>query len=86
MALHVCLTNGSIYLYAQQGDAALRELEGNALAGVKGAAGLQPSLEALNEVMGHERDIVLTRSACSCDALLAGVPPDEPFHLAPRHV
>ncbi|CAL8462058.1 g1589 [Coccomyxa elongata] len=45
----------------QEGDAALRELEGNALAGVKGAAGLQPSLEALNEVMGHERDIVLTR-------------------------
>ncbi|BDA41223.1 hypothetical protein COCOBI_02-0030 [Coccomyxa sp. Obi] len=45
----------------KEGDAALRELEGNALAGVKGAAGLQPSLEALNEVMGHERDVVLTR-------------------------
>ena len=46
----------------QEGDAALRELEGQALAGVKGAAGLEPSLEALNEVMGHERDVILTRS------------------------
>ena len=64
VALYVSVSSGGISLYAQEGDAALRELEGNALAGVKGAAGLQPSLEALNEVMGHERDVVLTRSAC----------------------
>ncbi len=48
-------------MFVQEGDAALRELEGQALAGVKGAAGLQPSIEALNEVMGHERDVILTR-------------------------
>lgn len=35
----------------------------HAVAGVKGAAGLEPSLEALNEVLGHERDVVLARSA-----------------------
>jgi hypothetical protein len=48
------------------------DVEAQALAGVKGAAGLELSLEAINEVIGHERDVILARSAHAlpCSALL----------------
>ena len=45
----------------QEGDDAFRELEFQALAQVKGAAGLEPSLEAMHQVFGHEGDAILTR-------------------------
>ena len=47
----------------QEGDDAFRELEFQALAQVKGAAGLEPSLEAMHQVFGHEGDAILTRQA-----------------------
>ena len=49
----------------QEGDAAFRELEFQALAQVKGAAGLEPSLEAMHQVFGHEGDAILTRRAAA---------------------
>ncbi len=45
----------------QEGDNAFRDLEYQALAQVKGAAGLEPSLEAMHQVFGHEGDVILTR-------------------------
>ncbi|CAL5220068.1 g2019 [Coccomyxa viridis] len=45
----------------QEGDNAFRELEYQALAQAKGAAGLEPSLEAMHQVFGHEGDVILTR-------------------------
>ena len=47
----------------QEGDNAFRDLEYQALAQVKGAAGLEPSLEAMHQVFGHEGDVILTRCA-----------------------
>lgn len=55
----------------QEGDAAFRELEFQALAQVKGAAGLEPSLEAMHQVFGHEGDAVLTRRGLA--ALLCAI-------------
>ena len=49
----------------QEGDEAFRELEFQALAQVKGAAGLEPSLEAMHQVFGHEGDAILTRQAAT---------------------
>ena len=45
----------------QEGDQAFRDLEYQVLAQVKGVAGLEPSLEAMHEVLGHEQDAILTR-------------------------
>ena len=45
----------------QEGDNAFRDLEYQALAQAKGAAGLEPSLEAMHQVFGHEGDVILTR-------------------------
>jgi len=45
----------------QEGEQAFRDLEYQALAQVKGMAGLEPSLEAMHEVFGHEQDAILTR-------------------------
>lgn len=47
----------------QEGDNAFRDLEYQALAQAKGAAGLEPSLEAMHQVFGHEGDVILTRCA-----------------------
>ena len=49
----------------QEGDNAFRELEYQALAQAKGAAGLEPSLEAMHQVFGHEGDVILTRRAAA---------------------
>ena len=49
----------------QEGDNAFRELEYQALAQAKGAAGLELSLEAMHQVFGHEGDVILTRRAAA---------------------
>lgn len=45
----------------QEGDDGMKQLEDEALMGLKGAAGLDSSREAMHEVLGHERDLILAR-------------------------
>lgn len=47
--------------HLQKGDDMLRELENRTLAEAKGASGLKPSLEAMEDTMGRERDLILAR-------------------------
>ena len=41
----------------------MKQVEDEALMGLKGAAGIASSREAMHEVLGHERDLILARSA-----------------------
>lgn len=45
----------------QEGDDGMKQVEDEALMSVKGAAGLATSREAMHEVLGHERDLILAR-------------------------
>ena len=58
-----CSAGSHIMATVQEGDNAFRDLEYQALAQAKGAAGLEPSLEAMHQVFGHEGDVILTRCA-----------------------
>lgn len=53
----------------QAGDDGMKQVEDEALMGLKGAAGMETSREAMHEVLGHERDLILARSVCQCSAL-----------------
>lgn len=41
----------------------MKQVEDEALLGVKGVAGMDTSRDAMHEVLGHERDLILARSA-----------------------
>lgn len=40
----------------------MKQVEDEALMGLKGAAGMEASREAMHQVLGHERDLILARS------------------------
>ena len=46
----------------QAGDDGMKQVEDEALMGLKGAAGMDTSREAMHQVLGHERDLILARS------------------------
>jgi hypothetical protein len=45
----------------QRGGDMMRELENRALAEAKGASGLEPSFQAMEDTLGSERDLILAR-------------------------
>ena len=47
----------------QVGDDGMKQVEDEALMGLKGAAGMDTSREAMHQVLGHERDLILARLA-----------------------
>lgn len=40
----------------------MKQVEDEALMGLKGAAGMDTSRKAMHQVLGHERDLILARS------------------------
>ncbi len=46
----------------QAGDDGMKQVEDEAMMGEKGMAGMDTSREAMHEVLGHERDLILARS------------------------
>ena len=50
----------------QVGDDGMKQVEDEALMGLKGAAGLDTSREAMHQVLGHERDLILARFLPHC--------------------
>lgn len=40
----------------------MKQVEDEAMMGLKGMAGMDTSREAMHEVLGHERDLILARS------------------------
>ena len=45
----------------QVGDDGMKQVEDEAMMGLKGAAGMDTSREAMHQVLGHERDLILAR-------------------------
>ncbi|DBB12972.1 TPA: hypothetical protein ACH3X3_005716 [Trebouxia sp. C0006] len=45
----------------QAGDDGMKQVEDEAMMGVKGVTGTDPNRDAMHEVMGHERDLILAR-------------------------
>lgn len=45
----------------QAGDDGMKQLEDEAMMGVKGVTGMDSNREAMHEVLGHERDLILAR-------------------------
>lgn len=45
----------------QVGDDGMKQVEDEALMGLKGAAGMDTSREAMHQVLGYERDLILAR-------------------------
>ena len=50
-----------IAIWLQAGDDGMKQVEDEALMGLKGAAGMDTSREAMHQVLGHERDLILAR-------------------------
>ena len=45
----------------QAGDDGMKQVEDEAMMGVKGVTGMDPNRDAMHEVLGHERDLILAR-------------------------
>ncbi|KAL0029847.1 hypothetical protein WJX77_003526 [Trebouxia sp. C0004] len=45
----------------QAGDDGMKQVEDEAMMGVKGVTGMDPNRDAMHEVLGHERDMILAR-------------------------
>ncbi len=45
----------------QAGDDGMKEVEDEAMMGVKGVTGMDSNRDAMHEVLGHERDLILAR-------------------------
>lgn len=45
----------------QAGDDGMKQVEDEAMMGVKGVTGMDPNRNAMHEVLGHERDLILAR-------------------------
>ncbi len=45
----------------QAGDDGMKQVEDEAMMGVQGVTGTDPNRDAMHEVMGHERDLILAR-------------------------
>lgn len=60
----------------QAGDDGMKQVEDEALMGLKGAAGMDTSREAMHQVLGHERDLILARclriSTCTAKLMQHG--------------
>lgn len=50
----------------QAGDDGMKQVEDEAMMGLKGAAGMDTSREAMHQVLGHERDLILARFVSTC--------------------
>ncbi len=45
----------------QAGDDGMKQVEDEAMMGVKGVTGMDSNRDAMHEVLGHERDLILAR-------------------------